>query len=101
VLKSQYWARFGIVYGGDWQPRSLAGAFYDALPLEDRRDPGTIRQRTVARLANEIITMDEAYGAQLSRRFLALDPIEVPGAERVNLSGLTEWAKAIVQEGVC
>jgi CRISPR system Cascade subunit CasC len=95
------WARFVLVEAGDWQPRSLAGAFYDALPLEDRRDLGTIRQRTVARLANEIITMDEAYGAPLSRRFLALDPVEVPGAERVNLSVLTEWAKAIVQEGVC
>ncbi len=95
------WARFVLVEAGDWQPRSLAGAFYDALPLEDSRNPGTIRQRTVASLANEITTMDEAYGAPLSRRFLALDPVEVPGAERVNLSVLTEWAKAIVQEGVC
>lgn len=93
------WAKFMLVEAGDWQPRSLAGAFHDALPLDDKS--GSIRQRAVDRLGKEIRAMDEAYGAPLSRRFLALDPVEVPGAERVNLARLANWAKEIIEEGAC
>jgi CRISPR system Cascade subunit CasC len=45
--------------------------------------------------------MDEAYGAPLARRFLALDAIDVPGAERANLANLGEWASKIVRQGAC
>ncbi len=41
------WAKFMLVEAGDWQPRSLAGAFHDALPLSapDRRaDPRACRR---------------------------------------------------------
>ena len=94
------WAKFVLVEAGDWQPRSLAGAFHDALPLDGK--DGTIRQRTVNRLVKEIAAMDDAYGAPLSRRFLAIDQdVEVPGAERVNLARLADWAKAIIEEGAC
>ncbi|WP_297485269.1 type I-E CRISPR-associated protein Cas7/Cse4/CasC [Ferrovum sp.] len=95
------WAKFMLVEVGDWQPRSLAGAFYDALPLEDKTYAGTIRQRAVMRMAQEISAMDEAYGAPLARRFLALDTVDVPGAERVNLTKLGEWANEIVRQGAC
>lgn len=95
------WAKLVLVEAGDWQPRSLAGAFHDALPLADKSDSGTIRQRTVARLSGEIAAMDEAYGAPLARRFLSLDPVEVKGAERINLNRLAEWAKEVVQAGEC
>ena len=95
------WAKLVLVEAGDWQPRSLAGAFHDALPLADKTDSGSIRQRTIARLSREIAAMDEAYGASLARRFLSLDPVEVQGAERINLNQLAEWAKATVQAGEC
>ena len=95
------WAKFVLVEAGDWQPRSLAGAFHDALPLEDKSKPGTIRQRTVSRLAQEIAAMDDAYGAPLARRFLSLDPVEVAGAERTNLNKLGEWVKEVVRQGAC
>ena len=95
------WAKFMLVEAGDWQPRSLAGAFHDALPLEDKANIGTIRQRAVMRLTQEISAMDEAYGAPLARRFLALDAIDVPGAERANLPKLGEWASEIVRQGAC
>lgn len=95
------WAKFMLVEAGDWQPRSLAGAFHDALPLEDKASTDTIRQRAVARMSQEISAMDEAYGAPLARRFLALDAVDVPGAERANLAKLGEWAKEIVQQGAC
>ena len=90
-----------LVEAGDWQPRSLAGAFYDALPLEDKTCADTIRQRAVTRMTQEISAMDEAYGAPLARRFLALDTLDVPGAERVNLTKLGEWANEIVRQGAC
>ncbi len=95
------WAKFMLVEAGDWQPRSLAGAFHDALPLEDKSSTNTIRQRAVARMSQEISAMDEAYGAPLTRRFLSLDSVEVPGAERANLAKLGEWVKEIVQQGAC
>lgn len=95
------WAKFMLVEAGDWQPRSLAGAFHNALPLEDKTSTDTIRQRAVARMTQEISAMDEAYGAPLARRFLALDATEVPRAERANLAKLGEWASEIVRQGAC
>lgn len=95
------WAKFMLVEAGDWQPRSLAGAFHDALPLEDKTSADTIRQRAVARMTQEISAMDEAYGAPLTRRFLALDAVDVPGAERANLAKLGEWASEVVRQGAC
>lgn len=95
------WAKFMLVEAGDWQPRSLAGAFHDALPLEVKGNTDTIRQRAVTRIAQEITAMDAAYGAPLARRFLALDAVEISGAERVNLTKLGEWANAIVRQGAC
>jgi CRISPR system Cascade subunit CasC len=95
------WAKFMLVEAGDWQPRSLAGAFHDALPLEDKANAGSIRQRAVTRMTQEISAMDEAYGAPLTRRFLALDTVDIPGAERANLAKLAEWAREIVRQGAC
>ena len=93
------WAKFMLVEAGDWQPRSLAGAFHDALPLDDKS--GTIRQRAVDRLSKEIAAMDDAYGAPLSRRFLSVDPVDIAGAERLNLFKLADWAKAVIEQGAC
>jgi CRISPR system Cascade subunit CasC len=95
------WAKFMLVEAGDWQPRSLAGAFHDALPLEVKGNTDTIRQRAVTRITQEISAMDEAYGAPLARHFLALDAVEIAGAERANLTELGKWAKEIVQRGAC
>ena len=95
------WAKFILVEAGDWQPRSLAGAFHNALPLEDKSNSGTIRQRAIDRLAQEVASLDEAYGALLARRFLSLDPVEIAGAEQTNLNTLGEWTKEIVRQGAC
>lgn len=94
------WAKFMLVEAGDWQPRSLAGAFQDALPLS-ARDAAPIRARAIDRLRAEIGTMDEAYGATLARRFLALDPIELPNAQRLALNELGEWVAGTIEQGVC
>ena len=95
------WAKLMLVEAGDWQPRSLAGAFQDALPLPQRDDVEPVRLRASTRLGEEIAAMDAAYGVPLARRFLALDPIELPGAERIPLAGLATWAGDLVRRGAC
>ncbi|HQR04926.1 MAG: type I-E CRISPR-associated protein Cas7/Cse4/CasC [Proteobacteria bacterium] len=91
------WAKFMLVEVGDWQPRSLAGAFQNALST---RQP-QLRQTAVQSLANEIQRLDAAYGAPLARRFLAVDDVAVPGAQRLSLKVLADWAReAVVQAQV-
>lgn len=86
------WAKFMLVEAGDWQPRSLAGAFQNALPLAQL----ALRQAAVQRISDEIAHLDVAYGAPLARRYLAVDDVLVPGAERLPLKTLAEWAQAAV-----
>jgi len=88
------WAKFMLVEAGDWQPRSLAGAFQNALST---RQPG-LRQAAVQSLADEIARMDAAYGAPLARRYLAVDNVTVPGAQRLPLHALAEWAQTAVAQ---
>jgi len=88
------WARFMLVEAGDWQPRSLAGAFQNALPLHTQ----SLGQSAVAQLAGEIERHDAAYGGSLLRRYLSLDEVQVPQGERMSLAGLADWARdAVVQ----
>lgn len=94
------WARFMLVEAGDWQPRSLAGAFYDALPLASQ-DDYSLRERAALCLRDEIAKMDEAYGAALGRRVLALDPVDIANAERLNLNDLAIWARDVIVKGAC
>ena len=91
------WAKFMLVEAGDWQLRSLAGAFHNALPV---RKPA-LRQAAVQCLADEISRLDAAYGAPLARRYLAVDDVSVPGAQRLPLNALADWAQtAVVQASV-
>ena len=89
------WAKFLLVEVGDWQPRSLAGAFQNALSLQEP----AIREAAVQKLADEIGKLDDAYGATLDRRFLALDDVAVPGAQRLPLAALAEWVQAYITQG--
>jgi CRISPR system Cascade subunit CasC len=92
------WAKLLLVEAGDWQPCSLAGAFHDALPSSGTE---SLRRRAVTRLGEEIAAHDRAYGAPLTRRFLAVDETTLPGAERLNLAELGQWARRIVEQGSC
>lgn len=89
------WAKFMLVEAGDWQPRSLAGAFQNAL--DTRGDK--IRERAVGQLANELQRLDAAYGAPCERRFLGVDDVQVPGAERMPLAALTQWVQERIAIG--
>ncbi len=94
------WAKLMLVEAGDWQPRSLAGAFHDALPLLSK-DDRPIRERAVACLSGEIAKMDVAYGATLTRHVMSLDPVEVPNAQRLDLNALGTWAAEAIVTGAC
>lgn len=89
------WAKFLLVEVGDWQPRSLAGAFQNALPLNQP----AIREAAVQMLTDEIGKLDDAYGATLDRRFLALDKVGVPNAQRLSLNDLATWVQAYITQG--
>lgn len=89
------WAKFLLVEVGDWQPRSLAGAFQNALPLNQP----AIREAAVQMLTDEIGKLDEAYGATLDRRFLALDKVAVPNAQRLSLNDLATWVQTYITQG--
>jgi CRISPR system Cascade subunit CasC len=92
------WASFMLVEAGDWQPRSLAAAFQDPLPL-DARDGKSLRLRAVQRIATEIASADEAYGMSLARRYLSLDDVALPAAQKLSLPKLGEWVESSVQRG--
>lgn len=89
------WAKLMLVEAGDWQPRSLAGAFQNALDT----DGDKIRERAVGQLASELQRLDAAYGAPSERRFLSVDDCEVPGAERLPLANLTQWVQDRIVSG--
>ncbi|MEA5098166.1 MAG: type I-E CRISPR-associated protein Cas7/Cse4/CasC [Burkholderiaceae bacterium] len=93
------WAKFMLVEAGDWQPRSLAGAFHDALPLNDKSAP--IRSRAVQKMIGEMGALDEAYGATTARRFLAVDKVDIQRAERLTLPQLSAWVKEAITNGKC
>lgn len=86
------WAKFMLVEAGDWQPRSLAGAFQNALPS----GTANLRVAAIERITSEMAQIDAAYGAPLSRRFLAVDDVQIPGAERLTLNALAEWTQTAV-----
>jgi CRISPR system Cascade subunit CasC len=90
------WAQLLLVETGSRQPRSLANAFRDPVRL-DRRG-GTL-EAAVEAMGQHLTRLDDAYGVTEERRFLAVEPSELPGAERSSLDKLAAWAKAAVTNG--
>ncbi|SAK68121.1 CRISPR system Cascade subunit CasC [Caballeronia fortuita] len=85
-----------LVETGDWQPRSLAGAFETALKLKGVN----MRAQAIGQLAREIEKHDAAYGAPLDRRYLALDDeTPMPKAQRLSLDQLGKWVQNRIVEG--
>jgi CRISPR system Cascade subunit CasC len=98
------WAKCMLVEAGDWQPRSLASAFQDALklnPTESKAKEKAIRIRAMERMGGEMAAMDDAYGMVTARRFLALDDATLPQAERANLEQLGAWVEEVIRQGSC
>lgn len=89
------YASFVLVEAGDWQPRSLSGSFHNALPTSTPQ----LRAAAAGRIAEQIKQLDAAYGSTMARRFLALDALDIPDAQRLPLKALAEWVQEIVTAG--
>ncbi len=84
------YANLMLVEAGARQPRSLANAF--RKPVEPQVDAATTA------LACHLAKLDGAYGAREVRRVMSLDQHDMPGAQRVRLDDLAEWAADAIRE---
>lgn len=88
-------AELMLVEAGERQPRTLANAFRDPVPLKTNR----LLDTTVERLAAHLVRLDSAYGVEEARRVLNLSDAAIPGAEPLNIAALADWAAAAVRDG--
>ena len=88
-------AELMLVEAGERQPRTLANAFRDPVPLKTNR----LLDITVERLAGHLGKLDAAYGEAEARRVLNLSETPVPGAVPLGMAALAEWAAAVVRDG--
>lgn len=90
-------AELVLVEAGERQPRTLANAFRNAVPLRDRDNAG-LSNRTSAALTEELADIDRMYGPHEARRQAARDAMTISGIDRVTLPELAAWAGSLVRE---
>lgn len=90
------WARLLLVEAGPWQPRSLAGAFHNALPLGGT---DAIMARATERLAAELTAFDAAYEMPLARRVMTTGHWPVQQDKPFALAKLAAWTAEIISCG--
>jgi CRISPR system Cascade subunit CasC len=90
-------AEMVLVEAGDRQPRTLANAFRDPVPLTDRDSNHGLGFRTAKQLLDHLAGMDEAYATGEARRHMALPDLALAGVDRTNLAELASWAGGIVR----
>lgn len=88
-------AELMLVEAGNRQPRTLANAFRDPVPLKTNR----LLDTTVERLAAHLVRLDTAYGEAEARRTLNLSEAPIPAAASLGIADLAEWAAAAVRDG--
>jgi CRISPR system Cascade subunit CasC len=81
-----------LVEAGSRQPRSLARAFRKPLHPTQTDQAGNV-------MADFLAVVDENYGRREARRMMAFYQQEMPGAEKVTMLELAEWAGAAVRNG--
>ena len=86
------WADLLLVELGSRQPRSLAGAFRDAVPLR-----GDVLGAALGQLAGHLARLDGCYGPGESRAALCTAPSGLPGVEVRDLDALAAWAADAVR----
>ncbi len=80
-----------LIEAGSRQPRSLANAY---------RQPARARiEDATAKLSEYLGKIDAAYGAKESRRVMSVEDCDLPGAGRLNLDDLADWAAAAIRSG--
>jgi CRISPR system Cascade subunit CasC len=89
------YAELMLVETGTRQPRSLAGAFRQAVPLGSN----DLLATAVTRLGDQLRQFDGAYGRTEQRAALSTTDIDLPGvAAGTPLDALAAWAAAAVRE---
>ena len=76
-----------LIEAGARQPRSLANAFRTPTQAQTARAAGA--------LAQYLDKLDSAYGVRETRRVMSLEKFEIPGADRVPLDDLANWASHV------
>lgn len=91
-------AELVLVEAGDRQPRTLANAFRDAVPLTDRESNRSLGFRTAERLRQHLGDMDQMYETGEARRHAALPDLRLVGVDDGSLAQLAAWAGGIVRD---
>ncbi len=80
-----------LIEAGSRQPRSLANAY---------RSPCIARiDRAVGQMEDYLGKLDVAYGMNEARRVMSIEECAIPGAARLSLDDLAEWAANAVLVG--
>ena len=91
-------AELVLVEAGDRQPRTLANAFRDPVPLTDpQSNRGRLGLRTAETLTAHLKAMDDVYATGEARRQMALPDLALARVDSANLSDLATWAGEIVR----
>ena len=76
-----------LIEAGSRQPRSLANAFRCAVKAQISDAAGA--------LSRYLDKLDSAYGLRETRRVMSLEEFGIPGADRVPLDDLANWASNV------
>ena len=90
-------AELVLVEAGDRQPRTLANAFRDPVPLADPGSNRGLGYRTAETLLKHLSAMDDAYATGEARRHMALPDLRLAGVDHAGLADLAAWAGGIVR----
>ena len=80
-----------LIEAGSTQPRSLANAYRNhcQAQVESARDA----------MSRHLGQLDAAYGAKEVRRLMSVEDCDFPGATRLNLDDVAQWAASTVRSG--
>ena len=85
------YAEMMLIEAGNRQPRSLSGAF---------RDPCAANLNAATKVIDQHLSaMDNAYATGEARRHLHIAGAVLSGSQKLPLTGLAEWAGAVVTKG--
>ena len=85
------YANWMMVEVGDRQPRSLGEAFRDPC------DASAVAAEEA--IAAHVANLDDAYQTGETRRLMSVNGGQMPGADRVSLPALADWAGAAIRRG--
>ncbi len=91
-------AELVLVEAGDRQPRTLANAFRDAVPTEDRTSNHSLGHRTAQAMAGHLAELDKMYETGEARRLAALPDLALPEVANGSMRELAAWAGQIVRD---